>query len=578
MKQQILLNQASRKVFLLIAIFLMGANSVVLAQTTTFTYQGRLTDGGTPATGNYDLQFALFDSASSGGQIGSTQTVPSVPVSSGVFTVSLDFGAGAFSGANRFLEMSARLGGSGSFTLLAPRQQITATPYAVRSLLTNAADALTGACVGCVQDANISTVAGSKVTGPVSVGSLPAGSASYVQNTNSTQAGSNFNISGNGTANIFNAATQYNIAGNRVLSVGNENTFAGVNAGQANTDGSQNSFFGRGAGFANTTGPDNSFFGFKAGNQNTTGADNAFFGAFAGSSNTFGLANAFFGSTAGDNATGSFNSFFGYGAGYATTGVSNCFFGEEAGQYNTSGDANVFLGRWAGLSNDKGSHNSFVGDNAGQWNVNGDWNTIVGAGADVFSTNLNHATAIGAEARVDTSNTILLGRGDGSDLVLVPGKLQIGTLGTAGSDHLCINSSSRVATCSSSLRYKTNLAPYRSGIAVINLLRPITFNWKEGGMRDLGFGAEDVEKIDPLLVTYNKEGQVEGVKYDRINVVLVNAIKEQQQQINAQQKQIGEELKRRRQLDQQLQQQQSQINSLKKLVCGMKPRSASCAR
>ena len=133
----------------------------MLAQTTTFTYQGRLTDGGTPATGNYDLQFALFDSASSlSGQIGSTQTVPSVPVSSGVFTVTLDFGAGAFSGENRFLEISARLSGGGSFTLLAPRQQITATPYAVRSLLTNAADALTGACVGCVQDANINGVAG----------------------------------------------------------------------------------------------------------------------------------------------------------------------------------------------------------------------------------------------------------------------------------------------------------------------------------------------------------------------------------------------------------------------------------
>ena len=68
----------------------------VFAQTTTFTYQGRLTDGGTPANGIYDLQFALFDSASSGGQIGSNQTIPSVSVSSGIFTVSLNFGANAF--------------------------------------------------------------------------------------------------------------------------------------------------------------------------------------------------------------------------------------------------------------------------------------------------------------------------------------------------------------------------------------------------------------------------------------------------------------------------------------------------
>jgi len=49
----------------------------------------------------------------------------------------------------------------------------------------------------------------------------------------------------------------------------------------------------------------------------------------------------------------------------------------------------------------------------------------------------------------------------------------------------------------------------------------------------VGLGAEDVEKIDSLLVTYNKQGQVEGVKYDRINVVLINAIREQQAQIDS---------------------------------------------
>ena len=59
MKRQVYLNQSSRKLFLLIAVFWLSATSVVLAQTTTFTYQGRLTDGGTPANGIYDLQFVL---------------------------------------------------------------------------------------------------------------------------------------------------------------------------------------------------------------------------------------------------------------------------------------------------------------------------------------------------------------------------------------------------------------------------------------------------------------------------------------------------------------------------------------
>src|SRR5438552_618852 len=75
---------------------------------------------------------------------------------------------------------------------------------------------------------------------------------------------------------------------------------------------------------------------------------------------------------------------------------------------------------------------------------------------------------------------------------------------------------------------------YRSGLNVVDRLRPITFDWKTGGLRDVGFGAEDVAKVDPLFVIYNKDGQVEGVKYDRITVALVNAVKEQQVQIKQQ--------------------------------------------
>jgi hypothetical protein len=99
-----------------------------------------LTDGGTVANGNYDVQFTLWDSLSGGSQIGSPQTLSTVSVSSGIFSVTLDFGAGAFTGANRFLEISARLAGGGSFTLLTPREQITSTPYAVRSSNATLAD------------------------------------------------------------------------------------------------------------------------------------------------------------------------------------------------------------------------------------------------------------------------------------------------------------------------------------------------------------------------------------------------------------------------------------------------------
>src|SRR6266566_7303334 len=188
-----------RSAYCLLAAFvcawLFATNAA--AQSTAFTYQGRLTDGGTPANGNYDLQFTLWDSASGGSQIGATQALPAVQVSGGVFTVTLDFGANAFPGANRFLEISARLSGASSFTLLLPRQSITSTPYAVRSGNSTLADTATNASqlggVGASQYVQTSDSRLSDSRAPT------AGSGNYIQNTTNPQAGSDFNISGNGT-------------------------------------------------------------------------------------------------------------------------------------------------------------------------------------------------------------------------------------------------------------------------------------------------------------------------------------------------------------------------------------------
>src|SRR5262249_32952340 len=124
--------------FFIFTIVLSGG--AALGQSSGFTYQGRLTDGGTPANGTYDLQIALFDSGTGGAQIGQTQTITNVPASGGVFTVTLDFGPAAFPGAARFLEISTRPSGVGDYTLLTPRQAISSTPYAVRSLNATNAD------------------------------------------------------------------------------------------------------------------------------------------------------------------------------------------------------------------------------------------------------------------------------------------------------------------------------------------------------------------------------------------------------------------------------------------------------
>jgi hypothetical protein len=99
-----------------------------------FTYQGRLRDGDAPASGSYDFRFVLYDAAVDGNQVGTTLTADNLTVLGGVFTASVDFGA-VFEGSPRWLEIAVRPGVSvGDFTVLSPRQPLTAAPYALYAL------------------------------------------------------------------------------------------------------------------------------------------------------------------------------------------------------------------------------------------------------------------------------------------------------------------------------------------------------------------------------------------------------------------------------------------------------------
>ena len=110
-----------------------------------------------------------------------------------------------------------------------------------------------------------------------------------------------------------------------------------------------------------------------------------------------------------------------------------------------------------------------------------------------------------------------------------------------GSFPICRNAINQIGDCASSLRFKTDIARFHGGLDVVNRLSPISFTWKDHPERDLGFGAEEVAVIEPRLVTRDARGEVLGVKYDRITAVLVNAVKEQQNQIESQQNQIRQQ-------------------------------------
>ncbi|MBX3390536.1 MAG: hypothetical protein KF691_13890 [Phycisphaeraceae bacterium] len=97
---------------------------------TNFPYQGRLTDGGAPANGTYDVQLLMFNASVGGSQQGLTQTFNDITVSNGVFTVNPDFGA-QYDGEERWIEVRVRPGVSvGAYTTILPRTEATAAPYA----------------------------------------------------------------------------------------------------------------------------------------------------------------------------------------------------------------------------------------------------------------------------------------------------------------------------------------------------------------------------------------------------------------------------------------------------------------
>ncbi len=102
--------------------------------TSKFTYQGRLNSAGAPADGTFDFEFSIYDAPNGGTRVAGIIALPLVEVTQGLFSVSLDPGFGVFDGNPRWLEISVRTSGAfGPYTTLTPRQQFTATPYALFS-------------------------------------------------------------------------------------------------------------------------------------------------------------------------------------------------------------------------------------------------------------------------------------------------------------------------------------------------------------------------------------------------------------------------------------------------------------
>jgi hypothetical protein len=579
-----------------ILVFIFSFSAGAFAQTSAFVYQGKLQDGGTAANGTYQFEFKLFDAAAGGNQIGSTISNIPATVTGGIFAVNLDFGAANFDGTARFLEIAVRLNGSNQpFTLLNPRQPVTSTPYAVRSL-----------------NANQATTANNSLN----LGGVPANqyvlttdprmsddrdplpdSPNYIQNTQNQQASSNFNISGEGkavklTAVVVNATSSFQQGGGRVLHFNNTKSgFVGLFTG-TNTTGSSNMFVGYEAGSQTTSGSFNSFLGSESGKENLTGFNNSFFGAYSGRANTTGGNNAFFGANSGLANNASFNSFFGSNSGFAnTSGTGNSFFGASAGLKNESGLNNSFYGRSAGEEVVIATNNSFFGAFAG-WKTTAGGNSFFGANAGEKTSSGFSNSFFGLRAgqnNLTGSRNVFIGFEAGNDFTSGTDNIFIGAQSgdgvTGGSGNIRIGKGDFCNPCNNNIAIGTGAfvsSNVTNSIAIGKGVSVLDANQVQIGNEDTETTRlKGIVRIDQPPVSVEQREEL-CWEYFTNKIVRCNANRTPSAQNSTGDlnlvKRLDEQNEQIKKQDEQIKAQQTQIDALKALVCQSNPTAQVCGK
>ena len=268
----------------------------------------------------------------------------------------------------------------------------------------------------------------------------------------------------------------------------------------------------------NTTGWSNTAFGGDALSANTTGMNNTAMGDVALESNTIGSGNVAVGSAALASRTGASyqlqgaNTAVGYSAlrytgaewGSGSGGDGNTAVGDRAMLYNVDGSFNCAFGLLA-LSADNGetdsSENTAIGDRAGYGLRTGVGNVYIGEHEMARDPNENYHTYI---HNINTTSV----SGGFADTVTID--LNTGLLG-----HL-----------TSSRRHKEDIKAMDDASETLYQLKPVTYRYKKEIDRnqalDYGLIAEEVAEVDPNLALRNGKGEIESVRYNAINVMLLN--------------------------------------------------------
>ncbi len=364
------------------------------------------------------------------------------------------------------------------------------------------------------------------------------------------------------------------------LAGGNYNTATGASALANNTTGNSNTASGYYALESNTTGSDNTASGNFALQANTTGNNNTASGSGALQANTAGNNNTASGSGAlGSNTAGSSNTASGSNALNANTiGIDNTASGLNSLLSNTTGNSNTASGYLSLYRNSIGNYNTAGGVGAMGGNTTGSNNTASGYYALYNNTTGSNNIAIGPDAAFNVlggnSNNIDIGSlGASGD----SGVIRIGTAGahtstfiagingaTPGTPNLliCVDGNGQLGTtgCSStpsSQRFKQQIADMGDSSSKLLQLRAVTFFYKpqyDDGSHALQYGliAEEVAKVYPDMVGYDKDGQPTSVKYQLLTPMLLNEVQKQNAQIQTQAEAIQFQQEENRKLEDRL--------------------------
>jgi trimeric autotransporter adhesin len=283
------------------------------------------------------------------------------------------------------------------------------------------------------------------------------------------------------------------------------------------------------------------------------------------------------------NIPGSGNLFVGVGADQLGAGGSNnTLTGTLAGEI-LDGDNNTFTGALAGRGN-IGSNNTALGYGSGGsvsksvvkggTNNNIDIGYLAGFGRHDGDDNINIGYQVCPDDNPDCheEGTIHIGNDTDPTYPLQSAAFIAGIYGQGfGGIPVYIDSSGQLSTLTSSLRFKEQVRDMGDGSSKLFQLRPVTFFYKpqyDNGSHLLQYGliAEEVAKVYPEMVAYDKDGQPYSVKYQLLAPMLLNELQKQHAVVAAQQDVIKTQQEQVQTQGQQIADLQQRLSSLEWLI------------